>query len=149
MHAMRLVLLLAAAMSVAVPARAAMVAEPPTPDDYLTVLSNGPWPIEILAYCYGTVAQDPALQAVGQRWRQRNDGLLATVAAKAAAVDIPADVRRSADAASLSAIRRLVAGQADKAAWCRMIAGVIDSGAYDVDRRTDLGDALKRIFGKP
>ena len=123
-------------------------AEPAPPSDYLTVLSNGSWPIEILAYCYGTVAKDPALQAVGQRWRKRNDGLLATVSAKAAAVDIPAEIRHAADAASLSAIRRLVAGQGDKAAWCRMIAGVIDSGAYDVDRRSDLQGPLKRIFGK-
>ena len=130
-------------------AAGAMAAEPSTPDDYLTVLSNGSWPIEILAYCYGAVAKDPALQAVGQRWRQRNDGLLATVSAKAAAVDIPADIRRAADAASLVAIRRLVAGQADKPAWCRMIAAVIDSGAYDIDRRTDLRGPLKRIFGKP
>ncbi len=148
MRAIPPVLLLAAILSAA-PARAAIVVEPPTPDDYLTVLSNGSWPIEILAYCYSTVDKDPALQAVGQRWRQRNGGLMATVSAKAAAVDIPADIRRAADAATLSAIQRLVAGQADKAAWCRMIGGVIDSGAYDVDRRSDLQDPLKRIFGKP
>jgi hypothetical protein len=148
MRAIPAILLLAAILS-AGPVRAATIAEPPTPDDYLTVLGNGSWPIEILAYCYSTAAKDPALQAVGQRWRERNGGLLATVSAKAAAVDIPADIRRAADAASLAAIRRLVAGQADKPAWCRMIADVIDSGAYDLDRRTDLRDPLKRIFGKP
>ena len=129
-------------------AAGAMAAEPPTAGDYLTVLSNGSWPIEILAYCYSTVAKDPALQAVGQRWRRRNDGLLATVSAKAAAVDIPADIRRAADAATLSAIRRLIASQADQPAWCRMMGDVIDSGAYDIDRRTDLRDPLKRIFGR-
>ena len=71
-----------------------------------------------------------------------------TVEEKAAGVDIPADVRRQADAASLAAIRRLIARQYDKPAWCRTMAEVIDGGAYDVDRRSDLDAALKRIFGK-
>ncbi len=121
---------------------------PPTPEDYLRVLTNGPWPLEILALCYSTIDRDPAFQEVGARWRARNDGLLETVADKAAGVDIPAQIRRQADAASLAAIRRLAARQYDKAAWCRTMAHVIDGGAYDVDRRSDLEAALKRIFGK-
>ena len=57
-------------------------------------------------------------------------------------------VRRQADDASLAAIKRLAARQYDRPAWCRMMAGVIDGGAYDIDRRSDLEAALKRIFGK-
>ena len=38
---------------------------PPTPEDYLRVLTNGPWPLEILAVCYSTIDRDPALQATG------------------------------------------------------------------------------------
>ena len=121
---------------------------PPSPEDYLRVLTDGPWPLEILAFCYSTIDRDPALQQVGARWRERNDGLLATVAEKAAGVGIPADVRRKADEASLAAIRRLAARQYDKPAWCRTIAQVIDRGAYDIDRRSDLEVALKRIFGR-
>ena len=121
-------------------------AGPPDREDYLRVLTNGPWPLEILAYCYATVHKDPALQATGQRWRSRNNGLLKTVEDKAAGLDIPADVRRQADEAALAAIRRLVDRQYDKAAWCRTMAQVIDAGAYDVDRRSDLEAALKRIF---
>ncbi len=126
----------------------ALAAEPPTAEDYLRVLTNGPWPLEILAYCYATVDKDPAFQDVGRRWQARNGGLLQTVAAKAAAVAIPADVRRQADEASLAAIRRLADRQYDKAAWCRTLAQVIDGGAYDIDRRSDLAAALKRIFGR-
>ena len=125
-----------------------LAAEPPSPEDYLSVLTDGPWPLEILAFCYATIDHDPALQAVGARWRARNDGLLQTVEAKAAAVDIPADVRRQADEASLAAIRRLAGRQYDKPAWCRTLAHVIDSGAYDIDRRSDLEAPLKRIFGR-
>lgn len=124
----------------------AAAAEPPTPEDYLRVLTAGPWPLEILAFCYGTVDKDAAFQDAGQRWRSRNDGLLATIEAKAASVDIPADVRRQADEASLAAIRRLAGAQYDQAAWCLTMAQVIDGGAYDIDRRSDLRDALKRIF---
>ena len=61
---------------------------------------------------------------------------------------VPADVRRQADEASLAAIRRLAARQYDKPAWCRTLAQVIDSGAYDIDRRSDLEAPLKRIFGR-
>jgi hypothetical protein len=139
--------LMLAAVMVAGPAAAAT--EPPTAEDYLRVLTNGPWPLEILAFCYSTVSEDAALREVGQRWRARNDGLLAAVAQKAASGEIPDDLRRAADDASLKAIRRLAGRQYDKAAWCRTIADVIDSGAYDVDRRSDLDAALKRIFGKP
>jgi hypothetical protein len=126
---------------------AALAAEPPTPEDYLRILTDGPWPLEILAFCYATIDHDPALQATGKRWRARNDGLLATVAAKAGDI-VPADVRRQADEASLAAIRRLAARQYDKPAWCRTLAQVIDSGAYDIDRRSDLEAPLKRIFGR-
>jgi hypothetical protein len=122
--------------------------EPPTPEDYLRVLVNGPWPLEILAFCYNAVDRDPAFQAAGRRWRSRNDGLIKTVADRAAGVDIPADVRRQADEASLNAIRRLVDRQYDKAAWCRTMSAVIDGGAYDVDRRSDLEGPLKRVFGR-
>lgn len=142
---MRRLIAIAVLLGAAMPAAAAA---PPTPDDYLSVLSAGPWPLEILAYCYATVARDASLQDVGRRWRQRNDGLIATVSRKAAGV-VPDDVRRAADAASLAAIRRLVARQYDKPAWCGMMARVIDGGAYDVDRRSDLAPALKRIFGRP
>ena len=135
--------------AVLVSGTAAHAAAPPTPEDYLRVLVNGPWPLEILAFCYATVDSDPALQAVGKRWGARNDGLLATVAEKAKPVDIPPDVRRAADIASLAAIRRLAGRQYDKPAWCRMMARLIDGGAYDVDRRADLEGPLKRIFGKP
>ncbi len=112
------------------------------------MLVNGPWPLEMLALCYSAIDREPAFQEVGQRWRGRNDRLLKTVADKAAGVDIPADVRRQADEASLKAIRRLVDRQYDKAAWCRTMAEVIDGGAYDIDRRSDLEAALKRIFGR-
>jgi hypothetical protein len=112
------------------------------------VLTNGPWPLEILAFCYSSVDKDAAFQGAGQRWRSRNDGLLKTVEDKAAGLDIPADVRRQADEASLKAIRRLADRQYDKAAWCRTMAQVIDAGAYDIDRRSDLAEALKRIFGR-
>ncbi len=138
-------LMLAAALISAPVARAAA---PPSAEDYLRVLANGPWPLEILAYCYATVDKDPFFREVGTRWRARNDGLLATVAQKAADVDIPDAVRRAADAAALGAIERLVGRQYDKPAWCRTIAGVIDGGAYDIDRRSDLAAALKRIFGR-
>ncbi len=130
-------------------AAAAAAAEPPTPEDYLRVLTNGPWPLEILAFCYSTIDKDPAFQEAGQRWRARNDGLLKSVADKAAGLGISADVRRKADEASLDAIRRLAARQYDRPAWCRMMAQVIDGGAYDIDRRSDLEAALKRIFGRP
>ncbi len=128
---------------------AAWPAEPPSAEDYLRVLTNGPWPLEILAFCYSTVDKEPLFREAGGRWRARNDGLLASVEAKSAVIDIPADVRRAADAAALAAIRRLVARQYDKPAWCRTIAAVIDGGAYDVDRRSDLEGPLKRIFGRP
>ena len=88
------------------------------------------------------------MQATGKRWRARNDGLLQTVEAKAASCRFPADVRRQADEASLAAIRRLAGRQYDKPAWCRTLAQVIDSGAYDIDRRSDLEAPLKRIFGR-
>ena len=129
-------------------AAAAFAAEPPSAEDYLRVLVNGPWPLEMLAFCYSAIDKDPAFQDVGQRWRARNDGLIKTVADKAVGVDIPADVRRQADEASLKAIRRLADRQYDKAAWCRTVAEVIDRGAYDIDRRSDLEAALKRIFGR-
>ena len=127
---------------------AAFAAEPPTPADYLRILTDGPWPLEILAFCYATIDKDPAFQAVGARWRERNDGLIRTIEEKAASVAIPADIRRQADEASLAAIRRLIARQYDKAAWCRTLAQVIDGGAYDIDRRSDLQAPLKRIFGR-
>ncbi len=38
---------------------------PPTPEDYLRVLTNGPWPLEILAFCYSTIDRDPAFQEAG------------------------------------------------------------------------------------
>ncbi len=138
--------LVLAAATVAGPV--ALASEPPAPEDYLRVLTNGPWPIEILAFCYATIDRDAAFQAVGARWRARNDGLLASVEQKAAGLAISPDIRRKADEAALAAIRRLAARQYDKAAWCRTIAGVIDRGAYDLDRRRDLEPALKRIFGK-
>lgn len=130
-------------------ATAARAAEPPSAEDYLRVLANGPWPLELLAYCYARVDRDPALREVGTRWRTRNDGLLAAVADKAAEAAIPEAVRRQADEAALAAIRRLAGRQYDQPAWCRMLARVIDGGAYDIDRRSDLEAALKRIFGKP
>ncbi len=126
----------------------AAAAEPPAPEDYLRVLADGPWPLEILAVCYATIDRDPGLQQVGARWRARNDGLLKTIEEKAAGATIPADVRRQADQASLAAIRRLAARQYDKPAWCRTVAQVIDGGAYDLDRRKDLAAPLKRIFGR-
>ena len=126
-----------------------MAAEPPSAADYLSVLANGPWPLEMLAYCYSAIGRDPAFQAVGARWRERNDGLLATIEAQATAFAIPPDIRRAADEASLAAIRRLAARQYYKPAWCRTMAQVIDGGAYDIDRRSDLEAALKRIFGMP
>jgi hypothetical protein len=140
-------LLFAAAVLLGAPLAAA-AAEPPTAEDYLRVLVNGPWPLEMLAYCYSTIDKDAAFQQIGVRWRARNDGLLGTVEAKALSVAIPADVRRQADEASLAAIRRLADRQYDKAAWCRTVAAVIDRGDYDLDRRSDLEDGLKRIFGR-
>ena len=138
-------LVLVAALLCGVVARAA---EPPTPEDYLRVLTDGPWPLEILAFCYATIDRAPALQATGKRWRRRNDGLIRTIEEKAASFAIPADIRRQADEASLAAIRRLAARQYDKAAWCRTLAQVIDGGVYDIDRRSDLEAPLKRIFGR-
>ncbi len=123
-------------------------AEPPSAEDYLRVLTDGPWPLEILAFCYSTIDKDPVFQQVGARWQGRNGGLLATVEQKAASVAISPDVRHAADEASLKAIRALAGRQYDKPAWCRTLAGVIDSGAYDIDRRSDLEAALKRIFGR-
>ncbi len=142
---LRLIAILASLVAGATAAIAA--SEPPTPEDYLRVLSDGPWPLEILAFCYSTIDKDPAFQDVGRRWRARNDGLLATVAGKAGDVVTP-EVRRAADEASLAGIRRLAGQQYDKPAWCRTIARVIDGGAYDVDRRSDLEGPLKRIFGR-
>ena len=138
-----------ALIAVLVSISASAASAPPSAEDYLKVLTNGPWPLEILAFCYSTIDKDPTFQAVGKRWRERNDGLLRTVEDKAASVDIPAQVRRKADEASLAAIRRLAARQYDKPAWCRTLAQVIDGGAYDIDRRSDLEAPLKRIFGKP
>ncbi len=118
-----------------------------TPEDFLQVLAAAPWPLQILAYCHAEVAPDPSLRDIGRRWNERNGGLLATIEERAAAAGIPEDVRRQADEASLAGIVALAARQSDKAAWCATIARVVDSGAYDIDQRTDLRELLKRILG--
>jgi len=51
-------------------------------------------------------------------------------------------------AVALATIEAVVASQADKPAYCRVIAKIIASGYYDIDRRSDLAPALKRVFGK-
>ncbi len=118
------------------------------PADYLLAVSAAPWPLEILAYCYDTVAKDADVREAGRQWNERNGKLLANIEARAKAAALADDVRRKADEASLAAIRDTVDGQGDKAAYCRTIARVVDSGAYDIDQRADLKDALRRIFGE-
>ncbi len=119
-----------------------------TPEDFLRVLTAAPWPLQILAYCYREVAQDPALQETGRQWNARNGALLANIETLAKSADIPPDIRLKADDASLAAIAATVARQFDKRAYCSTIAGVVDGGAYDIDQRKDLEPALKRIFGR-
>jgi len=119
-----------------------------SPADFLRVLVQAPWPLQILAYCYSEVVRDPAFQETGRQWNARNGALYANIETLAEAADIPPEVRREADAASLAAIEDTVARQGDKPGYCRTIARVVDSGAYDIDQRKDLEEALKRIFGK-
>ena len=112
------------------------------------MLTDGPWPLEILAFCYSTIDKIRPCRRRASAGVSAMTVCLPTVAEKAGSIAFPADVRRQADEASLDAIRRLAARQYDKAAWCRTLAQVIDSGAYDIDRRSDLEAPLKRIFGR-
>ena len=125
----------------------ARAADPASADDFLLVLAAAPYPLEILAYCHSIVAPDAALQDAGRAWNEHNGEMLANVEKKAEAVAIPAEIRRQADEAALKNIEATVAAQFDKPAFCGTIARLIDSGYYDIDRRADLKDALKRIFG--
>jgi hypothetical protein len=118
-----------------------------TAEDFLAVLTKAPWPLEMLAWCHREVAPEAALQVAGKQWQARNGALFANIEAMAEG-RIPPDIRRAADQASLAAIADTVNRQADRPAYCLQIARVVDSGAYDIDQRADLRDALKRIFGK-
>jgi len=114
--------------------------------DLLTVLSAALYPVEVMAYCHREVAADPAVQAAGERWNERNAPLLATLEDKAKAAGIGDEARRQADERALADIKTAVAGQADKPAYCRLLARVIDAGYLDIDQRDDLRPALKRIL---
>jgi hypothetical protein len=125
----------------------ANAAEPATAEDFLTVLSAAPYPLELMAYCYGAVAKDDAVLAAGRGWNERNGEMLANIGKKAAPLGLSAETRRQADARTLAGIEALVGSQPDKPAYCTTIARLVESGYYDIDRRADLRDALKRIFG--
>jgi hypothetical protein len=127
---------------------AAVAAEPASRDDFLAVLSAAPYPLQLMAYCHGAVAKDDAVLAAGRGWNERNGEMLANIENLAAPAGISADVRREAEEGALAGIVALVGTQADKPAYCAAIARLIDAGYYDIDRRADLKDALKRIFGK-
>jgi hypothetical protein len=139
-------LVLAAGLALAAPSAHAQSSA--TPEDFLRVLVQAPWPLQILAYCYSEVERDPGFQETGRQWNARNAALYANVEKLSEAMAIPPEVRQRADEASLAAIRDTVARQGDKPGYCHTIARVIDSGAYDIDQRKDLQDALKRIFGR-
>ena len=140
--------LMAAAAILTAGSAGARAQSPASPEDFLRVLAQAPWPLEILAYCYSTVERDPALQETGRQWRGRNGALLANIEKRADTAAIPPEVRQRADEASLAAIRDTLARQGDRPGYCRTIARVVDSGAYDIDQRKDLQAALKRIFGR-
>ena len=127
---------------------AAFAAEPASREDFLAVLSAAPYPLQLMAYCHGVVAKDDAVHAAGRGWNERNGEMLANIEKALAPSEIPAEVRRKADETALAGIVALVGTQADKTAYCATIARLIDAGYYDIDRRADLKDALKRIFGK-
>ncbi len=116
-------------------------------DDLLAVMSAALYPIEIMAYCHREVIADPVFRDIGDAWNTRNGGLLATLEKKAAAAGVTDAARRAADEQALADIEAAVAGATDKPAYCRLVAKVIDGGYYDIDQRTDLKAALKRIFG--
>jgi hypothetical protein len=118
-----------------------------TAEDFLAVLTKAPWPLEMLAWCHREVAPDAGVQQAGRQWQARNGALLANIEAMAQG-RVPPEIRKAADEASLAAIAAAVRAQAEQAAYCRQIARVVDSGAYDIDQRADLREALERIFGK-
>jgi hypothetical protein len=126
----------------------AFAAEPASPDDFLAVLSAAPYPLQLMAYCHTVVARDDAVLAAGRGWNERNGEMLANIEKLAAPLAISADTRRKADEAALTGIAALVGSRSDKPAYCATIAKLVDAGYYDIDRRADLKDALKRIFGR-
>jgi hypothetical protein len=121
----------------------------PDPADIATVLDSALYPVEVMAYCYGAVDPDPAFQAAGQGWLDRNAGLLAMVRTLATKVGVSDTARPEADRQALADIEKAVAGQGDPVAYCQLIARVIQSGQYDLNVRADLRDPLKRIFATP
>jgi len=115
-------------------------------DDLVSVLGAVLYPVQLMAYCHREIAAEPAFLAAGRQWNERNWQLLANIEERAAAAEVSDEARRAADEATLAAIVSVVASQADRPAYCRVMAAVIDGGYYDIDRRTDLAPALKRIF---
>jgi hypothetical protein len=137
--------LAAAALAAAIPL-AAPAQEADANGDLLTVAGAMLYPVQLMAYCYGVVAEDPLYRAAGLNWTDRNTVLVGRVEAKAAAAGIPQEARLAADRAALAAIREVVGGQGDKPAYCTLMASVIEAGHFDLDQRDDLRAPLKRIF---
>jgi hypothetical protein len=137
--------LAAAAIAVAVPLGAA-AQDADARTDLLTVAGAMLYPVQLMAYCYGEIAPDPAYRAAGLNWTDRNGALLASIEAKAKTAGIPPEARLAADRAALAAIRDVVGGQGDKPAYCALMASVIEAGHFDIDQREDLRTALRRIF---
>jgi hypothetical protein len=137
----------AAAVCIVMPiAASAQAPAAPDPADLLTVLNAALYPVEVMAYCYGKVAPDPAYQAAGGGWVTRNGELFGKVEALATAAKVSNDARVQADRQTLADIEKVVASQPDAAAYCTLIAGIVNAGQFDLTIRADLQPALKRIF---
>jgi hypothetical protein len=136
----------AAAVCVASLAAAQPARLPPDPADLLAVLDAALYPVQVMAYCYREVGQDPAYQDAGSAWVARNGDLLARVQALAKSAGVSDATRAAADRQTLADIERLIGSQGDPGAYCRLIAGIVNAGQFDLTIRDDLQAPMKRIF---
>jgi len=121
-----------------------------TADDLRLVLARALYPVQVLSFCAFAVGEDPLYRDIARDWNERNAGLLSNVERlNAVAVEAGggfADaLRAEADVATLAEVVEAVSSGGE--AWCDAVARLTDEGRFDLDRREDLEEPLKRLFG--
>lgn len=117
-------------------------------DDLAFVLTRALYPVQLMAWCWREVDKAPEIAAAADGWTERNGDMLENLETMGTAAGVTAEVRNAADVETLATIEATVAGQYDAAAYCRTMARLIDEGRFDLDRRADLEEPLKRIFDR-
>lgn len=126
-------------------------AQPSSDDDLRLVLTRALYPVQVLSFCAVSVGDDPLYRDIARDWNERNAGLLSNIerlnsAAVGAGRGFPDSERAEADVETLVEIVEAVSSGG--AEWCRTVARLTDEGRFDLDRREDFEEPLKRLFGR-